>query len=166
MAHRRAPRGAAAVPHPPPDDDIELLRRIAEVLGAGFPLVAVLQIVRVYGNALAGIADAEIKLFHLYVHEPLMRDGMPGLVMAEMMSELAEAVLPLASPIMDALHQRHLHHFVEQDVVGHMEAEGAGARAARAARARARVMSSSTSGGCGWRSRSPTSPATRASPRR
>ena len=106
------------------DDDIELLRRIAEVLGAGFPLVAVLQIVRVYGNALAGIADAEIKLFHLYVHEPLMRDGMPGLVMAEMMSELAEAVLPLASPIMDALHQRHLHHFVEQDVVGHMEAEG------------------------------------------
>ncbi len=105
------------------DDDVELLRRIAAVLGAGLPLVAVLQIVRVYGNALAGIADAEIKLFHLYVHEPLMRDGMPGLVMAEMMSELAEAVLPLASPIMDALHQRHLHHFVEQDVVGHMEEE-------------------------------------------
>ena len=41
----------------------------------GFPLVAFLQLVRVYGQALAQIADAEVKLFHLYVHEPLMRDG-------------------------------------------------------------------------------------------
>ena len=48
-----------------------------------------LQLVRVYGQALAQIADAEVRLFHLYVHEPLMRDGVAGLEMAEEMEGLA-----------------------------------------------------------------------------
>jgi adenylate cyclase len=105
------------------DDDLELLEYAASVLHAGFPLVAFLQLIRVYGQALAQIADAEVKLFHLYVHEPLMRDGVPGLEMAEEMETLAADVLPLAAPVMDGLHRRLLRHFVEQDVVGHMEAE-------------------------------------------
>jgi adenylate cyclase len=105
------------------DDDLELLEYAASVLHAGFPLVAFLQLIRVYGQALAQIADAEVKLFHLYVHEPLMRDGVPGLEMAEEMETLAADLLPLAAPVMDGLHRRLLRHFVEQDVVGHMEAE-------------------------------------------
>src|SRR4051794_17694461 len=106
------------------EDDLQLLRYVAAVLSAGFPLVALLQLVRVYGQAIAQIADAEVRLFHLYVHEPLIRDGVPGLEMAEEMEGLARDLLPLASPIMDHLHQRFLRHFVEQDVVGHLEAEG------------------------------------------
>jgi adenylate cyclase len=105
------------------DDDLQLLRYIAAVLAAGFPLVAFLQLVRVYGHALAQMADAEVRLFHLYVHEPLMRDGVGGLEMAEEMEGLARQLLPLSSPIMDHLHQRFLQHFVEQDVIGHMEAD-------------------------------------------
>src|SRR3954471_837529 len=104
-------------------EDLQTLRYIASVLEAGFPLVAFLQLVRVYGQALSQIADAEVRLFHLYVHEPLMRDGVPGLQMAEEMENLARDLLPLASPIMDYIHQRFLQHFVEQDVVGHMEVE-------------------------------------------
>jgi adenylate cyclase len=73
------------------------------------------------------MADAEVRLFHLYVHEPLMRDGIPGWQMGEEMEELARALLPLASPIMERVHQRFLTHFVEQDVVGHMEADLDGA---------------------------------------
>ena len=108
------------------EEDLQLLRHMASVLDAGFPLVAFLQLVRVYGQALAQIADAEVKLFHLYVHEPLMRDGVPGLEIAEAMEGLAAELLPLASPIMDQVHQRMLQHFVGQDVVGHLELEGAG----------------------------------------
>jgi adenylate cyclase len=108
-------------------DDLQLLRYVAAVLAAGFPLVALLQLVRVYGQALAQIADAEVRLFHLYVHEPLMRDGVPGIEIAEEMEGLAAELLPLASPIMDHVHQRFLAHFVEQDVVGHMETDLAGA---------------------------------------
>jgi adenylate cyclase len=106
-----------------PDGDMQLLRYTASVLAAGFPLVAFLQLLRVYGQAVAQMADAEVRLFHLYVHEPLMRDGVPGMEMAEQMEELAGELLPLAAPVMDYLHQRFLQHFVEQDVIGHMEAD-------------------------------------------
>ena len=104
-------------------DDVQLLRYVAAVLDAGLPLVAMLQLVRVYGQAMAQVADAEVRLFHLYVHEPLMRSGATGIEMADEMLALTRELLPLASPVMDQVHQRYLQHFVEQDVVGHMEAD-------------------------------------------
>jgi adenylate cyclase len=109
------------------EDDLQLLRYVAAVLDAGLPLVAMLQLVRVYGQAMAQVADAEVRLFHLYVHEPLMRSGATGLEMAEEMGDLARELLPLSSPVMDQVHQRYLQHFVEQDVVGHMEVDLDGA---------------------------------------
>jgi adenylate cyclase len=105
------------------DEDIEALHYVSSVLAAGFPLVAFLQLCRVYGQSLSQIADAEVRLFHLYVHEPLMREGVPGLEMAEEMEGLARDLLPIASPLMDYMHRRFLQHFVAQDVVGHMETE-------------------------------------------
>jgi adenylate cyclase len=105
------------------DDDVQLLRHAAAVLAAGLPLVAFLQLVRVYGQAMSQIADAEVRLFHLYVHEPLMREGVPGWEMAEEMEGLAREIMPLASPIMDHAHNRFLQHFIEQDVIGHMETD-------------------------------------------
>ena len=105
------------------EEDLQFLRYVAAVLSAGFPLVAFLQLVRVYGQAIAQVADAEVRLFHLYVHEPLMRDGVGGLEMAEEMEALAAELLPLASPMMDYVHQRFLQYFVEQDVIGHMETD-------------------------------------------
>src|SRR5207244_8519581 len=65
------------------EEDLQLLRYVAAVLSAGFPLVAFLQLVRVYGQAMSQIADAEVRLFHLSVKEPLERDGSPGMGLAE-----------------------------------------------------------------------------------
>jgi adenylate cyclase len=103
--------------------ELQLLHYVAAVLEAGLPLVAMLQLVRVYGQAMAQVADAEVRLFHLYVHEPLLRSGSDGIEMAEEMQALTSQLLPLSSPVMDHVHQRYLQHFVEQDVVGHMEAD-------------------------------------------
>jgi adenylate cyclase len=103
-------------------DDLAALRHCARVLAAGFPLVAFLQLVRVYAQSMRRIADAEVRLFHLYVHEPMIRDAIPELEMAEEMGELAADILPLAAPLTEYLHERYLRFFVEQDVVGHMEA--------------------------------------------
>jgi adenylate cyclase len=105
------------------DDELQMLRYVAAVLESGFPLVALLQLVRVYGQAMARIADAEVRLFHLYVHEPLMRAGLTGVETAEQMHAISREVLPLTGPLLDQVHQRYLQHFVEQDVVGHMEAD-------------------------------------------
>jgi adenylate cyclase len=107
------------------EDDAAALRHCARVLAAGFPLVAFLQLVRVYAQSMRRIADAEVRLFHLYVHEPLIRDAVPELEMAEEMGELAADILPLAAPLTEYLHRRYLRFFIEQDVVGHMEADAA-----------------------------------------
>jgi adenylate cyclase len=102
-------------------EDAAALRHCARVLAAGFPLVAFLQLVRVYVQSLRRIADAEVRLFHLYVHEPLIRDAVPELEMAAEMGDLAADILPLAAPLTEYLHTRYLRFFLEQDVVGHME---------------------------------------------
>jgi adenylate cyclase len=104
-------------------DDAAALRHCARVLAAGFPLVAFLQLVRVYVQSMRRIADAEVRLFHIYVHEPLIRDAVPELEMAEEMGDLAANMLPLAAPLTSYLHTRYLRYFSEQDVVGHMESE-------------------------------------------
>ncbi|HEY2398391.1 MAG TPA: adenylate cyclase regulatory domain-containing protein [Solirubrobacteraceae bacterium] len=105
------------------DEDLEMLRYVAAMLDAGIPLEAFLQLARVYGQALGQIADAEVRLFHLYVHEPLMREGIPGLEIAEQMEGLVGETLPFIAPLMGFVHGRFLAHFVEQDVIGHMESE-------------------------------------------
>ncbi len=105
------------------EDELQLLRYVAAVLDTGFPLVALLQLVRVYGQAMARVADAEVRLFHLYVHEPLMRSGTTGVETAEQMHAMSRQVLPLAGPVLDQIHQRYLQFFIDQDIVGHMESD-------------------------------------------
>lgn len=104
--------------------DAAAIRLCAEVLAAGFPLVAFLQLIRVYVQSIRRIAEAEVRLFHLYVHEPLIRDGVNELRMAEAMGDLAARVMPLAAPLTEYLHNRYLRYYIEQDVVGHMESGG------------------------------------------
>ncbi len=105
------------------EEELQLLRYVAAVLGSGLPLVALLQLVRVYGQAMARVADAEVRLFHRYVHEPLMRSGSTGVETAEQMEAISRRALPLAGPVLDQIHHRYLQFFVEQDVVGHMESD-------------------------------------------
>jgi adenylate cyclase len=104
-------------------EDIQVLSYAAAVLRAGLPLDAFLQVLRVYGQVLAQIADAEVRLIHLYVHEPMVRAGVPTVDIAEEMESLTREILPLASPFMTYLHGRLLAHFVEQDMIGHVEAD-------------------------------------------
>ena len=108
------------------EQDAAALDGIARVLAAGFPLVALLQMVRVYAQNLRKVAEAEVRLFHLYVHEPLIREGVDAIEMSEEMEGLAGDLLPLTTPLMEYIHTRYLRFYIEQDVVGHMETEFAG----------------------------------------
>jgi adenylate cyclase len=105
------------------EEDLQVLRYGSEVLAAGLPLPALLQIVRVYGQAMAQVADAEVRLFHLYLHEPLMREGVPGVEVAQAMEGMTREMLPFAVPFINYLHGRMLGYFVEQDVIGHIESD-------------------------------------------
>jgi adenylate cyclase len=105
------------------EDDVEALRILKRILDNGFPLVALLQLIRVYAQSMRRIAEAEVRLFHLYVHEPMIADGVPAVEMAEEMGGLAERLLPEMGPITEYVHRRYLAHYLEQDVVGHMESD-------------------------------------------
>jgi adenylate cyclase len=105
------------------DEDVQIVKYGAAVLDAGLPLPAFLQLMRVYGQAIAQIADAEVRLIHLYVHEPLMRSGVPSVEISDEMEGLTRETLPFATPFMNYLHGRLLAQFVEQDMIGHMEAD-------------------------------------------
>jgi adenylate cyclase len=104
------------------EEDVRLLRCAARAVEAGLPPVALLQMVRVYGQAIARIADAKVRLFHLRVHEPLMlgrRQRRGGRRDARSRAAAAPSLLP----VMYQTHERYPRHFVEQDVVGHMEVD-------------------------------------------
>jgi adenylate cyclase len=105
------------------EEDVEIMKYVAAMLAAGLPLVAFLQLARVYGQALAQIADAEVRLVHLYVHEPLMRDGVSSVDIAEELEALVRELIPFVVPLMSFVHGRFLADFVEQDMIGHMEAD-------------------------------------------
>lgn len=103
------------------EDDLELFRRIALVLESGLPLVALLQLVRVWGHAFSQIAESESRLFRIYVHEPLLREGVKGEDVAEAMGDLVAEILPHAKPIMEKLHDRYLQQYVEQQQVENLQ---------------------------------------------
>jgi adenylate cyclase len=122
------------------DADLQVLRYGAEVLAAGFPLPALLQLVRVYGQAMAQVADAEVRLFHLYLHEPLIREGVSGVEVAGAMEGMTREMLPFAVPFINYLHWRLLGYFVEQDVIGHIESDLDDEEAADAGRMRVAIV--------------------------
>jgi adenylate cyclase len=105
------------------EEDVQMMKYAAAVIAAGIPLPAFLQLMRVYGQVIAQIADAEVRLIHLYVHEPLMRAGVSSVAIAKEMEGLTREVLPFAAPFMNYLHGRLLANFVEQDMIGHMEVD-------------------------------------------
>nr|WP_084270232.1 adenylate/guanylate cyclase domain-containing protein [Patulibacter minatonensis] len=102
-------------------DDVALFEHVARVLDAGFPLVAMLQLARIYGQALGRVADAEVRMFRLYVRDPLVRDNAAALDAAESVGTLAAHVMPLADRIISDVHRRSLHWFIEQDAVSLVE---------------------------------------------
>jgi adenylate cyclase len=102
-------------------DDLPLFEHVSSSLEVGFPLVAMLQLARIYGQALGRVADAEVRMFRLYVRDPLMRENATALEAADAVAKLATHVMPLADRVIADVHRRSLHWFIEQDAVSLVE---------------------------------------------
>src|SRR5262245_35363842 len=66
-----------------PDDpfsqtELEVLHGMKVIMDSGLPAEALVQLVRVYAEALGRVGEAEVKLFHFYVHERLREEGVSG----------------------------------------------------------------------------------------
>jgi adenylate cyclase len=102
-------------------DDVRLFEHVADALDGGFPLVAMLQLARIYGQALGRVADAEVRMFRLYVRDPLVRENASPLDAADAVAQLAGHVMPLTDRVIRDVHRRSLHWFIEQDAVSLVE---------------------------------------------
>ena len=76
--------------------DLDALHGLRMALDAGLPEDALVQLVRVFADALGRVADAEARLFHHYVHERLRAQGLAG-------AELFSATRAVSLPLMDLI---------------------------------------------------------------
>lgn len=102
------------------DEDVEMLRIGADALRAGLPAEAVLQMARVYNDALSRVAEAEARLVHFYVHEPLEAQGLAGEELAAAYEEAGEALLGLIEPAVISFHRKGLDAALRDDLVVHL----------------------------------------------
>ena len=104
-------------------DDVEALRGVRTALDAGLPAHALVEIARVLGDALGRIADAEVRLFHFYVHEPLRaRHGDPRAARVAA-DAAADALRALIEPAILFAHRKAFERAIQDDLLLHL-AEG------------------------------------------
>jgi adenylate cyclase len=102
------------------DEDIESLQRLGMALGAGLPEDALTQIVRVYADALGRVADAEVRLFHYYVHERLRAEGLAGRELADATQAVGQPLMGLIEPTVAYFHRKAFQHAQREDLVLHV----------------------------------------------
>src|SRR3989441_6328719 len=82
------------------EEDVQALKTLKVVLEAGFPEEALLQMARVYADALGRVAEAETRLFHFYVHERLKAEGLSGPELAQVSHASGDRMRPLIEPML------------------------------------------------------------------
>ena len=60
------------------DDDVAFLRALRIALDAELPVDGLMQLVRVYADAMARVAEAEATVFHFQMHDRLRAEGLSG----------------------------------------------------------------------------------------
>lgn len=114
----RAAAGIAPTSAAPDDDRAVELLDVA--LGAGLPEQAIAQLVRVYADAAARIAEAEVRLFHQYVHEPLRVEGVRGPELTATTAAVSGVLTGLSDPALLYFHQRALRDALLEDLLTHV----------------------------------------------
>src|SRR6266542_561508 len=99
------------------EHDLEMLREAKVALDAGFQETALLQLARVYADALGRVAEAEVRLFHFYVHEGLKAAGLSGRQLVDSRTSVREHLLPIVGPMISYFHRRGMTKAVREDMV-------------------------------------------------
>jgi adenylate cyclase len=103
------------------EEDLRALTAIKTALEVGFPEEALVQLARVYVDALGKVAEVEARLSHFYVHDRMKAQGMSGpqLVDAERVS--GDRVIPLIEPVVLYFHRKGWERALGEDAVMHVQ---------------------------------------------
>ncbi len=103
--------------------DIEGLRLCEAAMDAGFPEEALVQLVRVYADTLGRVAEAEVRIFHSYVHERLKAAGLSGPELMKATETAGERASALVEPVILYYHNKGWERAVREDAVIHLAEE-------------------------------------------
>jgi adenylate cyclase len=102
------------------DADVEAFRGLQAARAAGLPDEALLQVARVFGDTMARAADAEVRLFHFYVHEQLRSSGLPEDEVAELTTQAGGLLRSLVEPAILYYHGKAWERALREDVLMHL----------------------------------------------
>jgi len=103
--------------------DLDMLKDCKEALDVGVPEEAVVQIGRVWADALGRVAEAEVRLVHFYVHERLRAAGVSGPTLFQRTNASAERLIALVGPAMVYYHRKGMARAVLDDLQLHLVPE-------------------------------------------
>lgn len=102
------------------DFDIEILEILRVARDAGLPWDAVLGVTRVLGDSLRRIAETEIRVVHVYVHERLRAEGVPEEEVEQLIFGIEQNLAPLMDPMLLRLHREYLLEASIEDAFFHL----------------------------------------------
>jgi adenylate cyclase len=102
------------------ESDMEIFDILRVARDAGLPWEAILGVTRVVGDSLRRIADTEIRVVHVYIHERLMAEGASEDEVERLISGIEENLAPLMEPMIQRLHREYLLEAMMEDAFFHL----------------------------------------------
>jgi class 3 adenylate cyclase len=103
--------------------DLQAARLIKTALDYALPPEVLTQMLRVFSDATAKIADAGSRLFHLYVHEQMRAGGVGGEQLLATTNAISEPLLALVEPTVNYYHQKAWQQALREDMMLHLAEE-------------------------------------------
>jgi adenylate cyclase len=117
---QRLSEAASTGDDPVDKHDLRMLMEAKVALDAGFPEAALVQLARVYADAQSRVAEAEVHLFHFYVHEGLKAAGLSGRELRHSRKSMREQLLPVAELLTRYFHRKAMLKAVREDMLLHL----------------------------------------------
>jgi len=107
------------------EDDLESMSLVATALKFGFPLEALLQILRVASDSMGRVSEAMVRLFHVHVHERFRAEGLSGSELMAATQNLADPMSDLVEPTVVYFHRKAWERANREDMILHLLEEAA-----------------------------------------
>jgi len=109
--------------------DLQLIEGFKAIAAAGMPPEGLLEGARVFGDTLRRLAETEVRLVHVHIHERLVEEGLAEEDVVRGTSAIEEAALPLLDGIVRGVHREHFLQALVEDAFVHLvDPEAAGGR--------------------------------------
>jgi adenylate cyclase len=105
------------------EHDREMLQVFKTVAESGLPFEAILEGARVMGDTLRRLAETEVRLVHVYVHERLVAAGASHEEVSRQIFDVQGVLTPLLDPLIQHVHRHHLVQAAIEDVFLHLTSE-------------------------------------------